>query len=190
MMPRKKRKPEELIGASKHLKYEVTMMIHAAQWLPNKVIAEKGHFVFLECFVLHARSLIDFLFPRKRSRDRENDVFAEDYFASHNEWEGIRGPVVPFLEETRSRADSWLAHLSYKRLREKVDPEWKVGDIANSILDLVLVFERGVDKKFLAGSILPTGAAHLPRGLTGSTKSIESVNTSSVRSNIYYGKVE
>lgn len=80
-MPRKIPSESELRAfAEEHLTYEVNMLLSAAQGL---VQANNSQFVtntFLECFAIHLRTLIDFLWEPPGLRD--DDAIASDFFKS------------------------------------------------------------------------------------------------------------
>jgi hypothetical protein len=118
--------------AEEHLLYEVDMMRETlkvretlsqpdsslATWATNNAL--------LESAVLHARNLIDFLYPRDTARS--GDVTARDFF-DPTDLRDRSAPSVPkALTEMRRRADKELSHLTVHRISgTPVEKEWPIG---------------------------------------------------------------
>jgi len=161
--------------SAEHLQHEVTMMVYAAENMPDEDTDKKGHAVALESFLLHARNLIDFLFPRKRHSRK--DVVAKHYLSS-----GERKRLLTpddFLVQTRKEVHSALAHLSLDRLKRKTPKRWPVEKIANAILARMAAFESTVDREIVAGQTFPERLNLPPRkkGITGSTQGAASFSS-------------
>jgi len=106
------------------------------------------HNAVLESFCLHSRNLLDFLFAEKPYPD---DVIAEDYFESPEDWPRIRGDMPPVLEPVRRRVGKELAHLTYARLQ--VTPEAKQRhflEIAAALDQAMGTFLRNVSNENLS----------------------------------------
>jgi hypothetical protein len=102
--------------ADEHLRYEVAMF----RWprlvpreLPSDRLTWTVHQALFEAPIAHARTLIDFLYPRPGAR--ETDLRASDFFASDSEWISIRPQLSSTLEMMRLRADKELSHLTVDR---------------------------------------------------------------------------
>lgn len=104
--------PEELIEASRHVLYEFAMLREtrrgiqdglASVWLANAV---------LESFLLHFRSLVDFLY---KPPTRGDDILACQFFSSEGQWEPPQGDLEKALKDAQCRAHKHLAHLTDKR---------------------------------------------------------------------------
>ena len=111
--------------ASRHLPYELEQLIACAEMLaaPSPGVAANSDFApyvnnaLLESFLVHLRTLDDFLGARRGRRgDRPKDVLAIDYLPR---WNPRR-----FLDAaTRDAVNAQLAHLSVDRKRG-VDVQW------------------------------------------------------------------
>ena len=92
------------------------------------------HSAILESFLLHARTLRDFLCDdHKRHRD---DVLAGDFFGAPEMWTKVRPPLGPYLPENRKRLNRALAHISYARLGFRARKEWDISAVLRE-LDLI-----------------------------------------------------
>lgn len=144
-MDRKKRTQQELQDASDHLNYEIWMFNSLAHGIGSG-IAGQGPFAnaLLESFVIHVRAILDFFYNENPKFD---DVIAEDYFSSPDEWRNIRPALSELLRQTKRRAGKEVAHLTYARL--DVTPEtkpWPFVQIANEISVVIKVFLENVQK--------------------------------------------
>jgi hypothetical protein len=115
-MPRRSRTTEELQKAAVQVSYEIDMLGFSAEHLSglhsspmtDPVGNEKN--MALESFLLHFRSLRDFLCP---SSQRDDDVLASDFLGMYDGSDvGDRGK----LNVDKGRLDKMLAHVSYLRL--------------------------------------------------------------------------
>jgi hypothetical protein len=140
------RSKEQLDAAEKHLDYEYFMLVAVAQamasgiahqdWLTNAL---------LESFVIHFRSLVDFLYPPANAK--EDDVLSTDYFEDPTVWERIRPPLSDLLRGGRVRAHKEIAHLTYARLA--VTPEtkpWAYLEIAREVHELMVKFKQAAGR--------------------------------------------
>lgn len=147
-MPRTIRKLEELQESSNHLFYEVWMFTSLANGLASG-IAGQGPIAnaLLESFVIHVRAIMDFLYA---DRPQTDDVIAEDFFASPEQWTKIRPALSEFLSQAKRRAGKEVAHLTYARL--DVTPEtkpWRFIEIAKEIMAVMDIFLKNVPKEQL-----------------------------------------
>ncbi len=82
--------------------------------------------IHLASFLLHARSLRNFLFyPRS-----QDDVIAEDFL---DEWDESVENWCPYFHEHRDRLNKSLAHISYKRTEYEPNKKWECGTIHKEI---------------------------------------------------------
>lgn len=147
-MARNERTTEELKEASNHLQYEYWMLNSLAQALASG-ISGQGWLTnaLLESFVIHVRGLMDFLYKDKPQKD---DVVAQDYFTSLEEWENIRTPISEILEKAKKRAGKEIAHLTYARLEVTPDTKpWVFIVITNEISKVMKIFLENVSKEKL-----------------------------------------
>lgn len=147
-MGRKIRADEELREASEHLHYEMWMLTCLAHGIGSG-IAGQGPIAkaLLESFVIHVRVLMDFLYNDKPQID---DVIAEDYFPSPDDWLKVRPKLTEMLKLSKKRAGKEVADLTYARL--DVTPEtkpWPFVQIANEISSVIKIFLRYVPKSKL-----------------------------------------
>ena len=139
---RKKRRPEELKKAPEAVSYEMDMLTTTSNKLAFAgQTDEVVYYALVESFVLHARVLIDFLYPDNPKNDH---IIAGDFFSSVAEWEKKRPDIPEILKETRVRAHKQAAHLSYDRLSKYTGPEkvWAHIEIANEIIKVFNVFVK------------------------------------------------
>lgn len=147
-MTRKQRTSDELKEASNHLQYEYWMLNSLAQAIASG-ISNQGWLTnaLLESFVIHVRGLMDFLYNDKPQKD---DVVAQDYFASLDEWKKHRPPLSEILEKAKRRAGKEIAHLTYARLDVTPDIKpWSFIDITNEISKVMKVFVENVHTEIL-----------------------------------------
>ena len=146
-MTRPPRTDEELKRSSKHLLYEVGMLMDLAHQLVSGKL-EKGstlHNASVEAFVIHVRNVMDFLYPPKSLKP--DDVVAEDFLLG---WESIRPDITATLDRARQRAGKEIAHLTYARLA--VTPEtkpWPLVEITRDISSALHPFLQNVPKEKL-----------------------------------------
>jgi len=81
--------------------------------LPNDLRGWTVRMALLEALVVHARVLINFLYPQSI---RADDIIAEDFFDDPRQWEKIRPRLPDRLEGIRKRADKEVAHLTARRI--------------------------------------------------------------------------
>ena len=146
-MPRTIRKLEELQESSNHLFYEVWMFSSLANGLASG-IAGQGPIAnaLLESFVIHVRAIMDFLYAE---RPQSDDVIAEDFFASPEQWTKIRPVLSEVLSQAKRRAGKNY-HLTYARL--DVTPEtkpWRFIEIAKEVMAVMDTFLKNVPKEKL-----------------------------------------
>jgi len=150
-MARTARKIEELQESSNHLFYEVWMLTSVANGLASG-IAGQGPIAnaLLESFVIHVRAIMDFLYAEKPQSD---DVIAEDFFVSPEQWTRIRPALSDVLSQAKRRAGKEVAHLTYARL--DVTPESKglrFIEIAKEVAAVVDIFLKNVPKEKLGSA--------------------------------------
>lgn len=149
-MKRKKRNEDELRGASDCLYYEIWMLKTLAR-AQSTGIAGKSviNNALLESFVIHARVLLAFLYAEK---PRPDDVIAEDFLPSPDEWPKIRLPKTELLKTIHRRVGKEAAHLTYARL--DVTPETKPWAFLQIAEDINAAFNRFLETvpKSLLGS--------------------------------------
>ena len=159
--PRTERSVEELKGVSNHLRYEVDMLLSSAKGIASGVFGG-GNTVanaMLEAFVLHLRTVTDFLYPRGR-HVKDDDVLASDFFDSAVQWCKIRDKQIgkelrESLESARDRADKEMAHLTYSRLKVTLaEKGWPYVKIANDAWEAIKVFINNVPKEKLGSDWL------------------------------------
>jgi hypothetical protein len=149
-MAEAKRSPDDLVEASAHLHYEVSMFDATARVLMAGLLEEgAARNAFLESFAIHTRALLQFFHP---SGSDASDVLAEHFFADRMMWLRLRGGVPKALSDVERRVGNEIAHLSYDRLL--VAPEarnWNVHDIWTAVMGLVHTFVASVPRHLLSG---------------------------------------
>ena len=160
-MPRKARNLDELRGASNHLYYEVWMLSSLANGIASG-IAGQGPIAnaLLESFVIHVRAVMDFLYAETAKPD---DVVAEDFFDSPDQWTSIRPQLSETLSHAKRRAGKEVAHLTYARL--DVTPAtkpWKFVQIADDISSVMNAFLQNVSRGKLGSRWKPDMPSDAP----------------------------
>jgi hypothetical protein len=106
-----------LMYSREHVFHEIDMLFWLARLCgsgthvtaPSPGDATRLNDAFIECFVVHLRNVIDFLYPRK---PRRTDVVAADFCDS-----GVWQPTISLiLKNARIRADKEMAHLTTARI--------------------------------------------------------------------------
>ena len=151
-MPRKIPSDAELKAfAEEHLAYEVNMLLGSAHVLVQPNNPQFLTNAFVECFTIHLRTLVDFLWEPAR---RADDAIAQDFFISANAWENIR-PIFPVdLEPVRGRTGKEIAHLTYARV--VITPEtkkWNVTRMTEAIVPVIRLFIANADKARIGNAL-------------------------------------
>lgn len=89
----------------------------------------------MECRLVHARNLHDFLGPRPR-KPRQGDYFVSDFIHEL--------AVEVFSEETVNKINRWLHHLTTYRYRDDEHPTWNVTEILQPIVKGTSQFMDGL----------------------------------------------
>lgn len=137
-MKRKQQTQEELRKASNHLHYEIWMFTSLARGMASGITG-KGviHNALLESFTIHARVLLDFLYAKKPQPD---DVIADDFFPTSQEWKEVRPKKTEVLEKVHKRVGKEVAHLTYAR--QDVTPEMKPWSYLQILHDIEVSFNE------------------------------------------------
>lgn len=139
------RTPDELRAASKHVYYELWMLLRTADHLVAKRYADEVvNNALIESFAMHTRALSDFLWPNGAHSD---DVLASHYFPT-GKW---TAPGKRDFKEPRLAANANIAHISYLRL--DVTPPgkgWAVLGIAETMRSAMNDFYGHVDHGLLS----------------------------------------
>lgn len=130
----KKNKPlvpseEERRKIVKKIIYEFEMLEYCYEKL-SKSRSKNGGMqnLFIEGFLLHARILKGFFVDKKR----KDDVSATD-FVDSQKWMEVKSKLCYYLEENRERLNKYLAHLSYSRLQN--DKQWEYKKIYDELVE-------------------------------------------------------
>ncbi len=141
-MTRKQRTEEELRKASDHLCYEFWMFTNLARVLGAGISGEQViKNAALESFTIHARILLDFLYPREDRPPHPDDVIAADFFDDPATWTDNRPEKSARVKDVHKRVGKEIAHLSY--CRQEVTPEtkpWYFAAIAEEVDKVVKTF--------------------------------------------------
>jgi hypothetical protein len=139
---------QELLDYSgEHVAYEVSMLKWTRDMLARGGIGIPLRYALIESWVVHLRTLVEFLCPR---RPRDNDVIAADFFDDPEEWGRTRPSLSESLESLREawvRADKELAHLTTNR-KGPEDPSkgWAVHDLTDDLLCMLRKFSEKASK--------------------------------------------
>lgn len=125
--------------AREHISYEIEMFEYAGGRLFKGGLNTAENNVMLETFLLHARCLIDFLYPDKNPR--KDDVLADDFFPDPAVLRSAIPPSLSIDTFLKQRTGKEVAHLTYARL--DVTPEmkpWQVGQVHDQIGEAMAIF--------------------------------------------------
>jgi hypothetical protein len=105
---------------------------------------------FLESFTIHTRGLLQFLFP---SDPKPDDVLAEDYFDTPDEWLKVRGDLPEPLSVVNRRVGKEIAHLTYARLDVTTETKgWNIPVIWAAVLRVMQTFAKNAPRDRLGPS--------------------------------------
>jgi hypothetical protein len=121
------------------------MLITMGQGLASQIAGDSAlNSAMVECFTLHARNLLAFLYPGQNVRD--DDVIAEDFVPG---WADQRPPMPPALEPVHSRVGKEIAHLTYGRLSlTEETQQWRFVEMGNELLGVMERFLRSVPDNY------------------------------------------
>ncbi len=138
----------DLMKSSHNLFYEIWMFYEAAKFLKYDTGMDVALTnVYLECFTLHGRVLLDFFY----SKPQQDDVVAEHYITNWNE---ICPDMHDGLKKLSYRVGKEVAHLTYARL--KVVPEakgWDYVAIEQELQKIINKFFENVPKKLVVDKL-------------------------------------
>jgi lambda repressor-like predicted transcriptional regulator len=111
----------------------------------------------VECFAIHARNLIEFLYV---SRSNSDDIRAEDFASG---WPSVlSGQLTGLLSRTWRQANKQIAHITMSRVRAKSeDFEWHFADIERELRTKFAELAGLSDPKWTA-ALSKTWPARLP----------------------------
>lgn len=133
---------DELIEALEHIKYEIAMLLETSKILKsNEELNRIRKNALVESFIIHARSLISFLYDKPIKND---DVMALDYL-DNNVWSLQFKSVPQSLETVKIRAHKEVAHITTFRIGKKlVEKNWDVVNITTEIYEKLKIFVKNV----------------------------------------------
>lgn len=141
-MHRPARTHKKLQEARKHVCYEIWMLISTAHILASGTLGKEEVLknAVMESFVIHTRSLLDFLYPTDRAQD--TDILASD-FLPPGQWDDERPDKSQLLATAQRRANKEIAHLTYDRLDVTAETKpWKFVEISHEVERVFTVFRK------------------------------------------------
>jgi hypothetical protein len=160
------RSDPELRALSDHVLYEVQMLFALTERLGSHIAMADSELpwdvemAFLESFTLHARNLIEFLWPD--GPRRKEDGIAADFFEP-GEWARIRPPRETTLDQVPERVGREIVHMTYHRVDLAEGARaWKFGQIAASIGRCLRVFLAEVPDERVAPAFGSKAKSALP----------------------------
>lgn len=154
--------------AADHLYYELLMLYETAMRLVHDPAIQTDWILrnaMIESFTIHARALVLFLY---RSKQRPDDVTAEEYVKDPVAWRAARGPIPPDLQTVIERTGKEIAHLTTGRFPAG-DPRkaWSPEPIFRLFFDPLKRFVTDVPPGRLDSSVLAFIAALPTRPASG-----------------------
>lgn len=116
--------------SSEHLLYELQYLQVTADELRRATLGSKMTSIFIDCFVIHLRNLIEF-FCTTAGSERADDVIASDFCPT---W---RPSLSDILKDAKNRANKVLSHLTFDRKSGQV---WDTEGLLKEINDIALRF--------------------------------------------------
>lgn len=140
--------PADLVRASKHVFYEVRMLVDTAEALSFTLCEPVIKNALLESFGIHARALLDFLALPAPQKGKD-DVLARHYVPQ--KWAPPALP--PELDKVKDDVNKHFAHITLTRLAYELPPvqkTWSVLPIARALRALLETeFYTKVDRSLL-----------------------------------------
>jgi hypothetical protein len=131
---------KEFLG--EHLYYEVKMLHFTATKLTEFTRTDIWNTnMALESFLFHGRNLREFFYCGDKRH--QTDARAYEFVKDRKEWKEVRPPETDRIKKVRRRANTELAHLTYKRY-SGTPPEkgWRYDEIRRDLLKVVKIFFR------------------------------------------------
>src|SRR5258708_36815418 len=91
-----------------HVSYEIQMFVFMAQKMRRGGLETAENNAALETFLLHARCLLDFLYPPETPR--KDDVLADDFFDDPSTLRRALPPSLPMSTYLKARTGNEVAH--------------------------------------------------------------------------------
>jgi hypothetical protein len=113
--------------AESHLRYEISMLDKTIQFLINEQKKNEGYLknAVFESFLIHARNLLDFLYPLN---SKEDDVTVLNYINTESYKQTIQ-KLPDDLVRYRIRINKEIAHLTKRRESDESKKEWRFFEI-------------------------------------------------------------
>jgi hypothetical protein len=143
-MPTRKRTPQDLRNAAKHVSYEIEMLMFAGSelggWHSSPMSKPAGNYenIALESFLLHFRNLRGFLCPTLQ-KTCGDDICASAFVEKS---QAVDVADTRTLSRDKPRLDKMLAHLSYSRepFIQAREDAWPVAHMSIEILEQLEIF--------------------------------------------------
>ena len=163
--------PAALLQYSEHhVVYEVDLFFRAILVRNSKasVFPEHAAYFFsmarVECFVLHLRNLIGFMYP-DRYHSEPDDILAHHFVSDADPfeiWQRARPLLSSTLGHAKSRADKEIVHLTAKRMADvRPEKEWDFVALGDEIRTALRSLIKVADVNLLDSGVsrsIPTGS--------------------------------
>lgn len=147
--------------SNEHLLYECRQFFWAsnvldqglfAQWTSDEHQQTLIKNTYIENYVLHLRSVIDFLCPS--NSPRKTDITANDFCAS-GVWAPLVSPIPILLADARTRANKEIAHLTSDRslLTDQSRP-WACNQLSKEITMILRLFRKHAETNRLGTQVI------------------------------------
>lgn len=134
------RKQEKINFLKEHFHYEVEKLCTSLKFLIRFQLEknENGEMLALECFLLHFRNLVEFLYFDK-SQKHPDDARSLD-FIQEKQWDDLKLSYNNSLKKLYDRACKEISHLTYSRFYgTPPEKEWICSD-------LFKIIEKDIEK--------------------------------------------
>lgn len=122
-----------------HISYEIQMFDFTARKLGQGNLDLLENNAMLETFLIHARCLLDFLYPAATLRP--DDVIADDFFDDPQVLHSALPKNLPMADFLRKRTGKEVAHLTYKRLNiDREQKLWNFTEICQQLGEALAIF--------------------------------------------------
>src|SRR5437763_63202 len=125
--------------AHEHISYEIQMFVQSYKKLRHGNLDQYENNSTLETFLIHARCLLDFLYPPKNFKP--DDVLADDFFINQNTLRDALPVSLSISAYLKRRAGKEIVHLTYNRLNlTPQQKQWQPTDIHDQLTSALAIF--------------------------------------------------
>ena len=148
---------ELLAYSGEQLRYEVSMLFRIGKLLLSKErlsptdIGLSVDNALIESFVIHFRSLYDFLYSMRKNKD---DVLAEDFFERPEDWQNLRPELSEEIIKCKTRAAKEVVHITEIRFYGTPTAKpWPIPQMIDELKSAVKLFTTNASHEKLNANV-------------------------------------